>query len=373
MTLLREVKDPFRHQVKWFSLIVLKLVSSVCDAITLPVYLLIDRPWRVKLSSKVHHADRHYEANGDYYYWERREERKEAEKELLSEETKKLQDRLQKVIHLSELLTIVREVHRDKQCLGRRRVLGRKVENGGQLKFELSNEYEWSSYEQVLETIEHLADILYRKFQLKRGDRVALFAGTVPEYFLTFWSLQLLGCEVLLLRSTPNELGIPCILNENQIRLVFTQSDFVRVLNRLKPNLRTVGHVICFRSPYAGETDEQEVLNSKFDLLQYEQLLQERRTLSNPTNRLAHFQSTDIALVLATSGFTGQPKYVLISHANLVHSLAMHSVRTELGQSREQTFLAYLDAATILELRFEVEHFGFIFSIPFQCKNFLTI
>lgn len=375
----------FSQQVKWL-IFVLKFVSSVFDVIAWPIYLLIDRPWTIRLRSKVQHADRHYEANGGYNYWVRKEEREETEK--CSEGTQQLRDLLQRVTHLSELVAVVRQVHRGKPCLGRRCVLGRKLENG-QLKFALSNEYEWQNYEQVLDTIERLANILHHRFRIRRGDRVAIFAGTVPEYFISFWALQLLGCEVLLMRNSPNESNIVRTLNENRIRLMFTQSDLVKVLNRLKPSLQTVHQVICFRSPYTDVVDEQEIRNSQYDLHQYEQLLQEpiksidlSNEVTEPTYEVTHstnvvtdptnvvtstdltneltpfnvnsgcFQSTDIALVISTSGSTGQPKYALISHANWLDYLRGHPVLTD--PNKKQTFLAYLDAATVLELRFEV-------------------
>ena len=333
----------FDQQV-WLLMFVLKLVSAACDLITLPVFLLIDKPWKNR--PRAYCAQRHYEANGGYHYWERK-----GEVEILSEEDQKLRDHLQKLRHLSELLAIVQEVHGSKRCLGARRVLARRTENG-QVKFELSNGYEWRSYEQTLHAIRSLAKSLHHRFQLKRGDRVSIFAGTIPEYFIAFWALQSLGCEVLLLRSTPNESTIPVVLNENQIRLVFTQSDFVKFLNKLKPNIRTLSTLVCFHSPYAGQADVEELRNAKYDLFLYEQLLQEGLALNDSdlsANRES-FSAADICLVLSTSGSTGQPKYVLLTHANFAHFLRVSRFRP----NQKQTLLAYLEASTIMELGFEV-------------------
>ena len=107
----------FNQQVKLF-ILVLKFVSIIGDVITLPFYLsvhlLIDRSKKTKNRSDV--VQRHYEPNGDYHYWEC--EKKKTKK--LFDEHQKLRDRLQNLGHLSELLAIVREVHKDKNCLGAR-------------------------------------------------------------------------------------------------------------------------------------------------------------------------------------------------------------------------------------------------------------
>lgn len=122
----------FNQQVK-FIVLVLQFVSTICDLITLPVYLLIDQPWKIQLHSKNVCAERHYEPNGDYYW-----QAKETKIEKHSGEHQEFKNSLGKLMHLSQLL--LGKVHKGKKCLVTRKVLDKKIENG-QVKFELSNDY----------------------------------------------------------------------------------------------------------------------------------------------------------------------------------------------------------------------------------------
>lgn len=259
------------QQVK-FIVFVLELVSPIVDLITLPIYSLIDQPWCIRLHSKTVCAERHYEPNGDYYW----QTTKNADSEMkkLSKENQRLKRSLGKLKHLSELWTVFESVHKEKRCFGRRKILSRKLEDG-EVKFELSGDYEWTSFGEVLRTVREFAKILQFKFQLKHRDRVAVFAETSPEFFIMFAGLQSLGCEMVLLRSTPNEVIIPYVLNENEIDLVLTQTNFVKLLNKLKPAIRTVRRLVCFRHPFANDLDDEELLNAKYELFEYEQLIKE--------------------------------------------------------------------------------------------------
>lgn len=328
-----------------FIVSVLEFVSTIVDLITLPVFLLIDRPWKVQVPSKTRTGERHYEPNGNYYYWQAVPSSNE---QKLSEENRVLQNSLKKLNHLGELLELVGKVHKGKRCLGIRTVLSKKIEKG-EVKFELSEEYEWRSYEQVLGTIRDFAKVLHHRFGLKRGVRVAIFAETSAEFFIMFFALQSLGCEVLLLRSTPHESTISFLLDQNQIQLVLTQTNFVKLLNKLKQKIPTVNKLICFRHPFASEVDDKEIRQVQYEFFQYEQLMKEARSL--PAIDFSNgFESADVSTILNTSGSTGMPKSVLITHANWCAFIKGLTV----GLTNENTFLAYVEGSQIMELTREV-------------------
>lgn len=145
---------------------------TVVDVITLPVYFLLDKPWKVKRLSQTQWADRHYEPNGNYTYWEC----KNRQTNTAGSKYSQLLVELQNFGHLSELLPIVEKLYKNLNCIGRRTVLGRCIENGT-TKFELGD-FEWLTYEEAVQRIRSLAKALAYKFQLKRGDRVAIMADT---------------------------------------------------------------------------------------------------------------------------------------------------------------------------------------------------
>ena len=162
----------------------LKLITTVYDLLTLPIYFFIEKPWLVKRHSKTYYADRHYELNGDYTYWE-------CKPEFTSFSGKSgnpLESKLDNFKHLSELVPIALEFYSSKPCLGSRKVL-RKVVEKGKNKYELSD-YEWLTYAQTKLKIDNLTKVLHHKFQFKRGDRVALMFNTIEEWFITFFCIS---------------------------------------------------------------------------------------------------------------------------------------------------------------------------------------
>ena len=285
---------------------------------------------------------------------------------MLSDQDREFKSALLKLGHLSELLPLLGKVHKGKKCLGRRRVLSKEVENG-EVRFELSGEYEWRSYDEVLDTIRELAKILHHKFGLKRGDRVATFVETSPEFFIVFFTLQSLGCEVVVLRSTPNESTIPFVLNEHEIQFVFTQTNFVKLLNKLRPDIRTVSKLICFHNPLGSETDEDEIRNVRYELFEYEQLLNEGRDLPDVDfQKSFRFASSDISNIITTSGSSGAPKGVLVTHANWIAFIN----RIKLGPTYGRTYLAYVEGSQIMELSREVSIIKLIWFSLNEASNF---
>lgn len=121
-----------------FLVLTLRFLTTIYDILTYPIYLFIDKPWKIKRHSQTYYADRHYEPDGDYHYWRCKSEVSAFKS---GEESNRVEDVLNNIKHLSDFLPVVLEHYANDKCLGRRKVL-RKVIDKGRNKFELS-EYEW--------------------------------------------------------------------------------------------------------------------------------------------------------------------------------------------------------------------------------------
>lgn len=342
------------NQQVQFLVLTLRLFTTIYDILTYPIYFFIDKPWKIKRHSQTYYADRHYEPEGDYYYWKAKPE----VSAFKCDESNRVENLLANIKHLSEFLPIALENYETDQCLGRRKVLRKLIEKGRN-KFELSD-YEWLTYGEVIAKIESFTKVLHHKFKFKRGDRVAIMADTSLEWFVTFFSLQVLGCEVVTLHSTLGESGITYILNSTKVDYLFTQTDLVRLMNKIKSSVNTVTKLINIKNPYVPSLSEEEKKDLKYELYEFDELFKESENLPKPDlNNNTQFSSDDVAIIMFTSGSTGNPKGVLITHNNILQSArgVVERIQVSFNLNNSDTFLAYLPMSHIFEMMCELTFF----------------
>jgi long-chain acyl-CoA synthetase len=163
-----------------------------------------------------------------------------------------------------------------------------------------------------------------------------------------------MGCATI---STPiatayDTLGVPGLthsLNEPNCVGIFTNADLLKTVLEVLPNTPSVRIVVYDGEPKADLLDKIRAVREGVTVLSIDELRARGRALS--TDILASRQPKPEAMccIMYTSGSTGAPKGVIISHANLVASIG--AVHMLLGHHflPEDTFLAYLPLAHVLE------------------------
>jgi long-chain acyl-CoA synthetase len=154
--------------------------------------------------------------------------------------------------------------------------------------------------------------------------------------------------------DTLGEDGLLHSLNEPECVGVFTNAELLPTLLRVLPKAPTIKVVIYDGEPRKSILDDIRAVRDTIKVLNIDEFRKIGQAL--PTDGLeAHLPKTDdIATIMYTSGSTGNPKGVIISHANLVASVG--SVQTLLGHhlTKDDTFLAYLPLAHVMEFIIEL-------------------
>ncbi len=174
------------------------------------------------------------------------------------------------------------------------------------------NRFSWSDY---LDYTRQTA-LGLKALGLKRGDNVALVVDNHPEWLFSELAVQAVGGVTVNLFTSAVAKEIIFGINRIEARYVIVQDqEQADKLVENREELRTVERVI-----YIDPTGMRNYGDNDW-LIRYSQLLadgQEQHTASPElfTNELQKGSPQDVALMIMTSGTTGLPKLVMLSHEN---------------------------------------------------------
>lgn len=170
------------------------------------------------------------------------------------------------------------------------------------------------TYSELNERVNQLSHGL-QSLGVKKGDRIAYLAPNTVEMLEGFYGVFQLGAIMtpLNIRLKPEDYLF--ILNHSESKVLFVDEELVGFINPIRDQLTTVETIIIHNKK---ETDTQGIA--------YEKWLQQ---FPNSPFERTELDEQDIASLLYTSGTTGNPKGVMLSHrANYIHALqSMHHLR----------------------------------------------
>ncbi len=151
-----------------------------------------------------------------------------------------------------------------------------------------------------------VADYIESK-RLRPGDRVAMIMRNCPEYVSIFYGVQMTGCVVVTLNVQEPASVLSQLIEHSGASLIFIDchyrrfSDLIRSVTHAKRQCIVVGNT----EDEAGDSDWKTVLADA-----------KVCSIRDPNIQ----DATELGMILYTSGTTGRPKGVMLSHKNLVHN-----------------------------------------------------
>ena len=167
-------------------------------------------------------------------------------------------------------------------------------------------EEERLSFTEAYAKASRIAHVLHHRFDIQKGDRVAISMRNYPEWILAFKAITAIGAIAVGMNSLwlPDEMEYG--LTDSGAKLIFADEERLERLSQLSGNLAL--HVISVRTT-------RQINRPVFQL---ETLLQDVPTASMPDVEIV---ANDPALILYTSGSTGRPKGVLSSQRNILTAI----------------------------------------------------
>ncbi len=202
------------------------------------------------------------------------------------------------------------------------------------------------TWAQVRDEIRELAIGLYI-LGLKRGETVAIIGDNRPRLYWTFAAAQSIGAipvpvyqdavaaEMAYVLSHA-EIALAVVENQEQVDKVLSLADQIPTLRR-----------IVYEDPRGLKKYDHTRLHSFEEV----QSLGRQELKTNPATddwwheEIAQGSGSDISVMLYTSGTTGQPKGVVLSHENLIRTAVNANAFDKLSEKEE--IIAYLPMAWV--------------------------
>ncbi|CBQ68344.1 related to long-chain-fatty-acid-CoA ligase [Sporisorium reilianum SRZ2] len=212
--------------------------------------------------------------------------------------------------------------------------------------YELSN-YKYITYTEFDERVHHASSGL-RNLGLSKDTRFNIYATTAINWQNMAHACFRQNIPFCTAYETLGEEGLQHSLNEPEVVGVFTNAELLPTLANVIGSTDTVKYVIYDGKPDDKHLDKvrQAVSSRQGKVLTLDELLQDGKANPAQANLPAR---DDVACIMYTSGSTGAPKGVILTHGNLVASIA--AVQLHVGDllKPDDTFIAFLPLAHILE------------------------
>ena len=162
------------------------------------------------------------------------------------------------------------------------------------------------SYAELDATSNKVANALI-KLGVEKGDRVAILLPNSLEFVATYFGVIKTGAIAVPLNTRYKVDELSSLFDNSQPKVLLTESPFLEPLVPALPRFKSIEHIIDVRS------------RDDIQFLSYREIL----TTSSAQRVEVELEPEDIAHIAYTSGPSGRPKGVMLSHQSLTTEVAV--------------------------------------------------
>jgi long-subunit acyl-CoA synthetase (AMP-forming) len=278
-----------------------------------------------------------------------------------------------------------------REALGKRPLLERHYEEiapGKEVeKLTYSNTYEWITYQEFGATIASLGAGLVDLGKLKPQDRVIIYAETQREWMLAAQAAFTQSLQVVTVYATLGEEGLIHGTTQTKSKVIVCDAKLLKVvasaIKKDKSGMKSCTGVVFIADPVQKpdpkaaaliETSLEALKKAGIKVITFDELKASGEESPLPP---VPPKAEDVAVIMYTSGTTGMPKGVMISHANVVAGSAGLLDRLSGGHitpasGPNETYCAYLPLAHIMEMICETGLYAIGARVGFGSPHTLT-
>jgi long-subunit acyl-CoA synthetase (AMP-forming) len=275
--------------------------------------------------------------------------------------------------------TLVQALERSKERFGNRPAVGwREVvkvheveEDGGKReKIELANEYQWITYQGYYDRVLSLARG-FAGLGVTPESRIVIYAETQRDWLTAAFAAWHMNVPIVTIYATLGADGARHGINETSATHVIVDARLLKVLKKVLPKCPSVKTIISMTALDPGVVAEIESDNSNevLKVRTIDETVEFGKTWTL-TPRLP--EPNDTAVIMYTSGTTAAPKGVLLTHGNIVATMAgvEHSLRGAV--TCDDVYMCYLPLAHVMEMGAEISFMSMGCALGFGSPHTLT-
>lgn len=170
-----------------------------------------------------------------------------------------------------------------------------------------------TTYGEFEQTVSRFAAAL-QQLGVEKGDHVAFLLGNTPHFLISLYATMRIGATAVPVNPMYTQSEISYILQNADVKAVIALDlllPLVEVGVQGLPQIET--YIICETTPDVGEKFNSLSSEAKEKAYLFSQILSQVSATKEPVK----IEEDDVAVILYTSGTTGQPKGAMLTHRNL--------------------------------------------------------